>query len=151
MELEIPTSEAMEKLGARIGALCSGGEVSECIGEIGARKTTFAKGFAHALGIEEEVQSPSYTISRVYVTESGRLLAHYDFYRLSDAGVMRSELQDSINDPQTITIIEWSEIISDVLPSDRLQITLNTLMGEEREVIIKASGPHSENIVERLT
>lgn len=66
MELSVTSADAMKTLGAKIGVLVRGGEVIELIGDIGAGKTTFTKGFAAALGITEDIQSPTFTISRVY-------------------------------------------------------------------------------------
>ena len=141
------TAEAMQALGAQIGALCSGGEVIELIGDIGAGKTTFTKGLASVLGIEEDVQSPTFTISRVYATEENLLLAHYDFYRLTDPGVMKIELAESVSDPDTITVIEWAEVVADVLPADTLHVTIKTLIDEQREVTLAAGGERSRRIL----
>jgi tRNA threonylcarbamoyladenosine biosynthesis protein TsaE len=96
----------MQDFGARLGAKLSGGEVIELVGDIGAGKTTFTKGLARGLGVSDDVQSPTFTISRIYETPSGIRLAHYDFYRLQDAGVMQMELAESVCDPHTITVIE---------------------------------------------
>lgn len=150
MKREVATAESMQALGAQIGALCVGGEVIELIGDIGAGKTTFTKGLAQALGIEEDVQSPTFTISRVYATEANLLLAHYDFYRLSDPGVMKIELAESVADPRTITVIEWAGNVADVLPKDTLHIAITTMMNEQREVTLSAGGVRSQEIMEAL-
>lgn len=150
MKRTIPTTDDMRTFGAQIGELCTGGEVIELIGDIGAGKTTFAKGLAEGMGIEEEVQSPTFTISRVYQTETNIILAHYDFYRLSDPGIMRDELAESVNDSQTVTVIEWAAGVKDVLPADTLTLSFQTLMNECREVVVDAGGERSESIVEKL-
>ena len=150
MQIEVESAEAMQALGAQIGALCLGGEVIELVGDIGAGKTTFTKGLARALGITDDVQSPTFTISRVYETASDLLLAHYDFYRLQDAGIMKAELAESVSDPQTITVIEWSEVVSAVLPRDTLRITLTTVADERRTARMQAGGPRSQRILEAI-
>ncbi len=150
MQLEIKTAEEMQQLGEKIGSLCTGGETIELVGDIGAGKTTLTKGIAKALGIDEDVQSPTFTISRVYMTEQDLLLAHYDFYRLNDPGVMRDELTESINDPRTITVIEWAEVVADVLPADTLRIIIKSRMDEQREVTLMAGGEKSQTVLERL-
>ncbi len=150
MELEVATADDMQHLGARIGALCSGGEVIELVGDIGAGKTTFTKGLARALGITEDVQSPTFTISRVYLTDPGLLLAHYDFYRLSDPGVMKIELAESIHDQKTITVIEWAEVVADVLPVDTLRVSIQATTEERRRVMLTAGGEWSGRLIEAL-
>ena len=74
--------------------------------------------------ITDDVQSPTFTISRNYDAPSGLRLAHYDFYRLRDAGIMKMELDEAMHDPGIVTVIEWSDIVSDVLPADALRIAI---------------------------
>ncbi len=108
--------------------------VIELIGDVGAGKTTFTKSLGKHLGISEEVQSPSFTISRVYDLSDGRVLAHYDFYRLTDAGVMADELYDATHDPSTITVVEWADIVDGVLPEDRVIVKITSTAEDLRDV-----------------
>ena len=140
----------MLAFGKRLAALLKGGEVVELIGDVGAGKTTLAKGLAAGLGVNEDVQSPSFTISRVYDARDGLQLAHYDFYRLQDPGIMTNELQETIHDPQTITIIEWASIVSGVLPSDRLTLSIVPPTESTRRIIVESHGPKSKKIAESL-
>jgi tRNA threonylcarbamoyladenosine biosynthesis protein TsaE len=121
--IEIENEQAMRSLGEKLGLLLGGGEVIELVGDVGAGKTTFVKGLARGLLIDEDVQSPSFTISRVYEARDDLELAHYDFYRLSDAGIMANELTETTQDPHSITVIEWADIVEGVLPEHRLRIT----------------------------
>ena len=103
MKKIIKSTTDMIDFGAKLGAELRGGEVIELIGDVGAGKTTFTKGLAKGLAIAETVQSPSFTISRVY---DGRLeLVHYDFYRLNNAGVMALELADNLSDAEKVVVI----------------------------------------------
>ena len=111
----ISSSEDMISFGQELGNSLKGGEVIELIGDVGAGKTTFTKGLAKSLGITDEIQSPTFTISRVYEGTKNNLV-HYDFYRLNDAGIMAIEMQDVIDDPNNITVIEWGEPVREVLP-----------------------------------
>lgn len=151
MEQEVADAQAMITLGTRIGALCAGGEVIELIGDIGAGKTTLTKGLATGMGIDEDIQSPTFTISRVYTSESGLVLAHYDFYRLQDPGIMSAELYESVNDPKTVTVIEWGGVVAGVLPSDTLRLRINSLLDDIRSVTITAGGPRSRRILEEMS
>ncbi|MBR3052206.1 tRNA (adenosine(37)-N6)-threonylcarbamoyltransferase complex ATPase subunit type 1 TsaE [Candidatus Saccharibacteria bacterium] len=99
--------------------------VIELIGDVGAGKTTFVRGFAKGLGVEEPVTSPSFTISKQYALPDGKCLVHYDFYRLPDPGLMSEDLQESINNPNTITVIEWADSVSGFLPSNHAVIKIS--------------------------
>lgn len=116
MIIEVGSEQETKNLGKKIGATLQGGEVFELIGDVGAGKTTFVKGLALGLGIDDDVQSPSFTISRVYDAHDDIQLAHYDFYRLSDPGIMADELREVVNDAKTVTVIEWADIVEGVLP-----------------------------------
>jgi tRNA threonylcarbamoyladenosine biosynthesis protein TsaE len=133
----IPNDESMRALGVKIGAALHGGEVFELIGDVGAGKTTFVKGLAAGLAIDDDVQSPSFTINRRYKGRDELTLSHYDFYRLNDAGIMNMEVAESLSEPGTITVVEWGESIKDVLPSSRIVITINYLPDEGRTVEIQ--------------
>ena len=102
--------------------------IIELVGDVGAGKTTFTRGLAMGLGIEEPVTSPSFTISKRYYFEKAKTpctLIHYDFYRLSDPGLMSEDLQESISDPHAITIVEWADSVSDILPVNRITLKIS--------------------------
>ena len=150
MIVAVNDEEAMRTWGARLGALLKGGEVIELIGDVGAGKTTVTKGIARGMGIDETIQSPTFTISRIYDAPNDRRLVHYDFYRLADAGIMASELHETISDPQVTTIIEWAGIVEGVLPVDRLSLTITSPTETTRRIAIKASAVHSQRLLEQL-
>ena len=131
----VKTDIAMKTLGERLGALLRGGEVIELVGDVGAGKTTLVKGIGAGLRLDEDVQSPSFTISRVYEARDGLELHHYDFYRLDDAGVMSFGLAESIESQRVVTVVEWGGTVQDVLPASRLILKLSyTPSGSGREV-----------------
>lgn len=134
----------MKEFGQQLGRILSGGEVIELIGDVGAGKTTFTKGLAIGMGIDEVVQSPSFTISRTYENTESIRMVHYDFYRLHDAGVMKQDLQESIEDDKTVTVVEWADIVSGVLPDDRLSLRFTSPTETSRSVDIKAGGSRSD-------
>ena len=115
------------QLGQRLGQALRGGEVIVLVGDIGAGKTTLVKGVARGLAITDDIQSPTFTISRLYHGRDDIQLAHYDFYRLGEAGVISQELLEDLMNPQTCVIVEWAETVSQVLPAERLQMTITTL------------------------
>jgi tRNA threonylcarbamoyladenosine biosynthesis protein TsaE len=150
MTIEVKSEEAMKAFGEKLGAVLAGGEIIELIGDVGAGKTTLTKGIAAGMGIDEDVQSPSFTISRVYDTASDLRLSHYDFYRLHDAGIMADELHETLHDPKTVTIIEWAEIVAGVLPADRLSVHIVSPGENERHITLTAAGPSSEKLLGKL-
>ena len=106
----------------------------ELIGDVGAGKTTFTKALVASLGSSDEVTSPSFAINNRYQLTNGREVSHYDFYRLSEAGVISQELLEDLANPQTCVIVEWAETVSQVLPAERLQITIATLTDGSRRL-----------------
>lgn len=130
-------SEAdMIAFGRNFAAELSAGAVIELIGDVGAGKTTFTRGLAEGLGIDEPISSPSFTISRFYQGEK-YTLTHYDFYRLDDPGLMADDLAESIKTPNNITVIEWGESIADILPAEHYRITICYIDENTREVTIE--------------
>ena len=129
----ISSSEDMISFGQELGNSLKGGEVIELIGDVGAGKTTFTKGLAKSLGITDEIQSPTFTISRVYEGAKNNLV-HYDFYRLNDYGIMAIEMQDVIDDPNNITVIEWGEPVREVLPKKYITVKIKIISENIREV-----------------
>ncbi len=114
----------MKLLGESLGRVLRGGEVLELVGDVGAGKTTLVKGIGLGLEADDEVQSPSFTLSRVYGARDGLALHHYDMYRLQDAGVLEYEFAESVNDPQVVTVVEWGETLAEVLPGERVVISI---------------------------
>ncbi len=150
MEIEVSSVDEMLAFGAKLGAALRGGEVIELVGDVGAGKTTLTKGIAKGLMIDDEVQSPTFTISRVYEARDDLHLAHYDFYRLVDAGIMSMELHESINDPRVITVIEWAEIVAGVLPKDSLAVTIVSPTETARRIKLVANGSKSQRVLGQL-
>lgn len=136
MIIEVHNEQATQQLAEKIGAVLKGGEVLELIGDVGAGKTTFVKGLARGLGVVDEVQSPSFTISRVYEARSDLQLVHYDFYRLTDPGILENELAEMINDPKTVTVIEWADIVEGVLPETRSTLRFESPTETTRKITV---------------
>lgn len=132
------SSEATEEIGRRIGTNLKGGEIIELISDLGGGKTTLVRGIAEGLGSQDKVSSPTFTISKEYSAKNNHIV-HYDFYRLSDPGIMSHELAESLHDPSSIVIIEWADIVKDILPENRLTITIYAVSEHERTLRFKVS------------
>ena len=145
--MQINNERQMMALGAKIGTLLKGGEVIELVGDVGAGKTTFVKGLAAGLAIDEDIQSPSFTINRTYTAPNGLYLSHYDFYRLHDAGITGNELQDALQLGDTALVIEWADIVQGILPTDRLTIRITAPGENTRLLVCEAGGPLSHALI----
>ncbi len=132
----IHSETEMLELGRNFAASLQAPVVLELVGDVGAGKTTFTRGLAEGLGVKATLSSPSFTISRLYQGD-GCILAHYDFYRLEDPGIMSEDLAESISDPKTITVIEWGQSIKELLPADHKIIEIKYVDENTREVSVK--------------
>lgn len=108
-------------------------------GDLGSGKTVFSKGFAQAMGIDE-VTSPTFTIIKEYIGELP--LYHMDVYRLEDSN--ENIGIEEYFDKGGVTIIEWADIIKDILPEKRLDITFK-ITGENKRVMVLT--PHGEEYI----
>lgn len=107
-EYRTDSVEETYALAARIADTLDGGETLLLSGDLGAGKTTFTKGLAKALGVLEEITSPTFTILNVY--ESGRLkLNHLDMYRVESADELAELGVDECFDEDGVTVIEWNK------------------------------------------
>lgn len=150
MVIKVKSEKAMRNVGARLASYLHGGEVIELVGDVGAGKTVFVKGLATGLKVAGDVQSPSFTISRVYDAAGGLRLAHYDFYRLHDAGIMSDELSETARDDRTVTVIEWADVVRGVLPDDRLTIAFLPVAPTARQLTVVGYGPLSQRLIKAL-
>ena len=113
-------------------------------GELGSGKTVFVKGFAKSLGIEENITSPTFNIVKEY--NVGEMpLYHMDVYRLEEDDESIG-FQDYFNGGG-ITIIEWSELIEDSLPDERLDIKFRVIDEDTRVIKLTPHGQKYEDIV----
>ncbi len=76
------------------------------------------------MGSRDDVHSPSFTILNVYKTTKADLF-HFDFYRLSEPGIMRDEIAEVVADGKAVVAVEWAEIIRDVLPAEHIGISVS--------------------------
>lgn len=132
------SAEETRALGARLAAEARPGDRLALIGQLGAGKTQFAKGFAVGLGVTAVVNSPSFTLMAEH---QGRLrLFHLDLYRLSGgedalaAGLLDERQSDGV------TLIEWAERLSDAVDAERLEVRLEPGAGaDERRVELRST------------
>ena len=117
------------------------------IGDLGSGKTVFAKAFAKALGINDNITSPNFNIIKEY--DGGEMkMFHMDVYRLSD---IKQDL--GIEEYFTkcgVCIIEWADLIEDILPKNRLDIKFKMIDENTRQIVITPHGNKYEDLCERV-
>ena len=123
MVLESKSPEDTFQIGMRLGQLAKAGEVYTLTGDLGVGKTVFTQGFAKGLGIEEPVNSPTFTILQIY--ESGRLpLYHFDVYRIGSVEEMDETGFEEYMTGEGVSLIEWADLIREILPGERTRIRI---------------------------
>ncbi len=123
------------KIAKKFERTLSGGEVVILNGDLGAGKTTFTKGLAKALGITENVTSPTFTLMNIYT--SGRLkLYHFDMYRIEDESEAQELGLDEFFYGNGVCMIEWAENIKNMLPKNLITINITKLGENKREIEI---------------
>lgn len=125
------SEEATIALGEQLATALPSQRVVLLIGNLGAGKTTLAKGMVHGLGAAEpeDVSSPTFTLIHEYGTE-GRVY-HIDLYRLDEAGEVATLGLDEIFERDAVVLIEWGERFPQLLPAERTEIRIRTIANDE--------------------
>lgn len=124
-EIELPDEAATLRLGERVARLVAPGVTIALVGELGAGKTTFTRGLARALGVDEStVNSPTYLLHQIYPTDRGFLIHHFDVYRLDDADQFEALGVGEIFDSGGVALVEWADKAADSLPADAWLVVL---------------------------
>ena len=136
------------EIGFKLGKLLKPGSIVCLIGDLGAGKTTMTQSLAEALEVDDYITSPTFTIVNEY--EGKMPLYHFDVYRIGCSEEMYDIGFDEYINGEGVCIIEWANIIEDILPDDYLKIELKYKdMG--REMTLIHYGEEYEKIVEELT
>jgi len=132
-ETDSTSSAETERVAEQLGRKLRGGEVIELVSDLGGGKTTFTRGLVRGTGSTDRVGSPTFTLSREYQALHFTI-AHFDFYRLGEAGIMGDELDEIIGDKLYVTVVEWGDIVRDVLPEQRVTVKLEQTGDETRHI-----------------
>ena len=137
-EIICKTEDDMVNLGNRFGKQAKPGMVISLRGSLGAGKTVFARGVARSLGIEEAIVSPTFTLVQEY---DGRLpMYHMDLYRITSSEDFEMIGGEDMLYSDGICLIEWSEIINEMLPRDTIFINIKVNPDQSRTVTIDSKG-----------
>jgi tRNA threonylcarbamoyladenosine biosynthesis protein TsaE len=126
-------------LAERLAAVARPGDLLCLVGDLGAGKTQFAKGFAVGLGITDVVSSPTFVLMAEY---EGRLpLFHIDLYRLDDAAdALAGGLLDE-RQAEGVVLVEWAERLGSALPVARLDVVIDGTGDDPRRISLRSADP----------
>ena len=146
--LEVCTENREEThvLGEKLGSAARENMVFLLEGDLGAGKTTLTQGIARGLGIRRNVTSPTFTILKVY---QGRMpLYHIDAYRLE--GMVQDLGFEELMEDDGLTVIEWSQFVSWLIPDEYLRVTITLLEDDRRRFVMEANGTQYEELLEEV-
>lgn len=138
MEYISDSADRTREIAAEFVKTLQGGDVICMYGDLGAGKTAFAQGLAKGLGIDEPITSPTFTIVNEYYGDLP--FYHFDVYRIADSEEMYEVGYDEYVYGDGISVVEWAELISDILPENRYAVTIlkdDTQSEDYRKIIIE--------------
>lgn len=142
MIIETHSADETFEFGRKMGMEAKPGLVICLDGDLGSGKTVFTKGFGAGLGVSEPVVSPTFTVLQIY--EEGRLpLYHFDVYRIDDPYEMEEIGYRDYFYGEGVTIIEWSELIEELIPADAVRITISkdtSISFDYRKITVLSGG-----------
>lgn len=136
---KVLTFDEINILAEKLGNFVKGGDIIALIGDLGTGKTTFSKKFAEALGVKENLKSPTFN----YVLEyfSGRIpLYHFDVYRLGEAEEIYEVGYEDYLGGDGVMLIEWANIIESELPKEYIELILEYDGDETRKISLRYVG-----------
>lgn len=123
MIIESFSDKETREIGCRLGNEAKPGEVYTLIGDLGVGKTVFTQGFARGLSIEENINSPTFTIVQIY--DEGRMpFYHFDVYRIGDISEMDEIGYEDCFYGDGVCLVEWANLIEELLPPVYTEITI---------------------------
>jgi tRNA threonylcarbamoyladenosine biosynthesis protein TsaE len=146
---ETRSPEETETLGEHLAGSLRAGDVLGLSGDLGAGKTCLVRGICRGLGVQDRVTSPSFLTVNEY---RGRLpVFHVDLYRIDRVGDLRTDGYDEMVFGPGVTLIEWSERMTDVLPDERLDVSIEITGQQERRLTFRPRGSRGRDLVSRLS
>ena len=145
MEMICNSAQETKKFASRLSKKFKKGQIIALRGDLGSGKTTFSQGIAEGLGIEQHVGSPTFKLVSEYVGEDLKLY-HVDCYRLNNADEFLNLGGENLLIPDNgITLIEWANIIHELLPQDVIEVVFSRVKGEPNKRLLKIRGIDKSN------
>lgn len=139
MKMVLKGEQATIKFANEFAKSLQGGEIILLSGDLGAGKTTFTRGLGKALGVKQNVNSPTFVVMKVYHADTATVnkLVHIDAYRLnSGRDLMNIGATEYFGAEKTVVVIEWPEKVEDILPKNAMRINIKNIDENKRELTI---------------
>jgi len=134
----LPNADITEQFGAQFAKQCPTKALIFLVGNLGAGKTTFTRGFLRGLGYQGTVKSPTYTLVEPYQLFNQQSVYHFDLYRLSDPEELEFlGIWDYLTQEKTICLIEWAQKGQGILPDADFIIQLDYAQPDGRQITIQ--------------
>ncbi|MFJ1973191.1 tRNA (adenosine(37)-N6)-threonylcarbamoyltransferase complex ATPase subunit type 1 TsaE [Streptomyces sp. NPDC087903] len=135
-DITVNSPEEMKELGRKLAKLLRAGDLVMLSGELGAGKTTLARGLGEGLGVRGAVTSPTFVIARVHPSlGDGPPLVHVDAYRLGGGLDEMEDLDLDVSLPESVIVVEWGEGKVEELTDDRLRIVIHRAVGDTTDEV----------------
>ena len=145
MEIHCNSEFETKNFASRFAKKINAGSVIALNGDLGSGKTTFSQGFAKGLGVDQHVGSPTFKLVSEY-SGSKMKLYHVDCYRLNSSEEFLNLGGENLLLPDNgITLIEWANIIQELLPEDVIEIVFSRIKGEPNKRLLKIRGMDISN------
>jgi len=145
------SAEQTRRLGEHLGRLLQSGDVICLEGSLGAGKTCLTQGIGRGLGVTSAITSPTFIIVNEYpLPDRAYKLHHIDLYRVQTAVEACATGLEEYFYGDGVCVIEWAERVLDILPDDRLWITLRYIDDTKRELSLGAQGERYEELLQRF-
>lgn len=146
------SDEQTERLGARLGAMSVPGTVVALIGQLGAGKTQFARGFGAGWGAEQVLRSPTFTLVQEHHRPAdGQTLYHIDLYRTSSLREISSlGLDEILDDPEAISLVEWADRAEAALPARAIRVKFDVINTSKRGLMFSTKSDETWKILLKL-
>ena len=139
MKVVSHSEKETQKLAVNFAKTLKGGETIGLIGDLGAGKTAFVKGLAKGLGIKKAITSPTFVVMKIYPVKHPTIkhLVHVDAYRVKTARSLTViGLEDYIKSNDSVVVIEWADLVNEILPKKKILIKFNHIKEKIRNINI---------------
>lgn len=137
MKLVSHSEKETQRVAVDFSKTLKGGETIGLIGDLGAGKTAFVKGMAKGLGIKKVITSPTFVVMKIYPVkhQTIKYFVHVDAYRVKNAASLTGiGLEDYIKSNDSVVVIEWADLVKDVIPRKKILIHFNHIANNQREI-----------------
>ncbi|SDY60541.1 tRNA (adenosine(37)-N6)-threonylcarbamoyltransferase complex ATPase subunit type 1 TsaE [Tindallia californiensis] len=140
--VKVNNQRETEALAEKLASNLEPGDIIGLRGDLGAGKTTFTKALGAALGVKEDITSPTFTLLQEY--EGNVPVYHFDVYRMNDPQEFNDLGAEEYFDGDGISVVEWADMVEAYLPDKRLQIEIRWLDSDQRKICFIPLGDFNE-------